>query len=89
MIDFRVSVLIPVFNAERYLKQAVESALAQQETGEVILVEDGSIDGSLQVCYELTEKHDNVILLQHLDKKNHGAGPTRNLAIEKASFWHS
>ncbi len=40
-------VIISVYNAEGYVAEAVESALAQAETGEVVLVEDGSPDGSL------------------------------------------
>jgi glycosyltransferase involved in cell wall biosynthesis len=44
----KVSVIIPVFNAELYVAQAVASALEQPETGEVVLVEDGSRDNS---CY--------------------------------------
>lgn len=77
----RVSVIIPVFNAEPYIEQAVQSALAQPETGEIILVEDGSRDGSLAVCQRLTQQSDRVRLLQHAGGENKGAGASRNLGI--------
>jgi glycosyltransferase involved in cell wall biosynthesis len=81
----KVSVIIPVYNAENYVKYAVESALKQEETEEILLIEDGSPDNSLQVCRELAEKYDSVILYRHPDRGNHGAGETRNLGIKKAS----
>lgn len=80
----KISVIIPVYNAEKYVSQAVESALQFEEVCEVILVEDCSPDNALQVCRKLTEKYSRVKLYQHPDKKNHGAGATRNLGIEMA-----
>ncbi len=62
------------------------SAIKQEHLGEIILVEDGSPDNSLQVCKELTEAFDNVRLVQHPDGKNKGAGPTRNLGLSQARF---
>ena len=55
-----VSVIIPVYNAEKYVTQAVESALSQPETAEVILIEDASPDKALQICQELAKKHSKV-----------------------------
>jgi glycosyltransferase involved in cell wall biosynthesis len=81
----KISVIIPVYNAEKYVSQAVESALQFDEVHEVILVEDKSPDNALQVCQQLAEKYSRVQLYQHPDKGNHGAGPTRNLGIEKAT----
>jgi len=81
-----VSVIIPVYNAERYVREAVESALAQPETGEVILIEDASTDNSLQVCEELAQEFKKVSLLRHRNGKNQGAGASRNLGIKNAKF---
>ncbi|WP_412850300.1 glycosyltransferase family 2 protein [Chryseobacterium sp. PMSZPI] len=81
----KISVIIPVYNAEKYVTQAVESALQFDEVYEIILIEDKSPDNALQVCLQLSEKHDRVKLYQHPDKGNHGAGPTRNLGIEKST----
>ncbi|NML58032.1 glycosyltransferase family 2 protein [Chryseobacterium cheonjiense] len=80
----KISVIIPVYNAEKYISQAVESALQFEEVCEVILVEDNSPDNALEVCRQLTEKYSRVKLYQHYDKGNHGAGATRNLGIAMA-----
>ena len=77
----QVSVVMPVFNAAAHVEEAVASAVAQPETGEVILVEDGSSDSSLEVCRRLAQRHDSVRVLCHPDGGNHGAGASRNLAI--------
>lgn len=79
-----ISVVIPVFNAERYVESAVKSALQQKETAEVILVEDNSPDNALNVCEGLAESDTRVRLLRHSDGKNHGAGESRNLGIRAA-----
>ncbi|ASK31540.1 capsular biosynthesis protein CpsI [Chryseobacterium sp. T16E-39] len=81
----KISVVIPVYNAENYVSEAVESALRQDEVFEVILIEDKSPDQSLQVCQKLSAHYDRVKLYQHPDKENHGAGPSRNLGIEKST----
>ena len=77
----KISVIIPVYNAEKYVSQAVESALQFNEVYEVVLIEDKSPDNALEVCRELAEKYDRVKLYQHPDKGNHGAGASRNLGI--------
>lgn len=81
----QISVIIPVYNAADYVQQAVESALDQPETAEVILVEDGSSDNSLAVCQKLASTYPRVQLYRHPDGKNLGAGATRNLAIQKSN----
>ncbi|WP_426476872.1 glycosyltransferase family 2 protein [Chryseobacterium sp. CBSDS_008] len=81
----KISVIIPVYNAEKYVSQAVESALQFNEVHEVILIEDQSPDNALQVCHQLAQKYSKVHVYQHPDKGNHGAGPTRNLGIEKST----
>lgn len=82
----QVSVVIPVYNAEKFLEKAVESALSQPETGEVLLAEDCSPDGSLEICQRLAATYHKVTLLRHPDAKNHGAGATRNLGIRHAQY---
>lgn len=82
----QVSVIIPVYNAENFVETAVESALLQPETEEVLLIEDGSPDNSLRLCRELSDKFEKVHLLQHPDRGNHGAGASRNLGINNARF---
>lgn len=81
-----VSVVIPVYNAARYVAEAVRSALAQPETREVVLVEDASPDDSLAVCRRLAAENAKVRLLRHPDLGNHGAGASRNLGIRESRF---
>lgn len=81
----KISVITPVYNAEKYIRQAVESALQFEEVYEIILVEDQSPDNALEVCKKLAEQYEEVKLYQHPDKKNHGAGASRNLGIEKST----
>jgi glycosyltransferase involved in cell wall biosynthesis len=83
--DFAVTVIIPVYNAESYLRKAVESAVNLVEVGEIILIEDQSPDNALALAVSLEQEFDKVKLFQHPDKKNHGAGASRNLGIQKAS----
>jgi glycosyltransferase involved in cell wall biosynthesis len=79
-----ISVIIPVFNAAPYVTVAVESALRQQEVAEVLLIEDRSTDDSLEVCKQLTGRHNKVRLLVHPNNENRGAGESRNLGIKNA-----
>jgi glycosyltransferase involved in cell wall biosynthesis len=82
---FQVSVIIPVFNAAKFVKSAVMSALNHSEVYEVILVEDGSNDGSFDICFELSTKHPRVRFYHHHKRVNKGAGESRNLGLQKAS----
>ena len=84
--DFKVSVIIPVYNAERFVRQAVESALQQAETGEVLLIEDGSPDNALDVCRTLADEHEKVKLFRHPHGENRGAAASRNLGIQHACY---
>lgn len=80
-----ISLIIPVYNAAPFIRDAVRSALEQPEVKEVLLIEDGSNDHSLSYCADLATRHACVQLYQHPDKKNHGAGASRNLGIQNAT----
>ena len=84
MSILNISVITPVYNAEKYLRKSVESALQFEEVKEVILIEDGSKDQSLKVCKELIQQYDRVKLFQHPNGINKGAGASRNLGIENS-----
>jgi glycosyltransferase involved in cell wall biosynthesis len=78
---FKVSVIVPVYNSAGFIRQAVESALLQPQTAEVVLVEDGSADNSWEVCQQLAAENAKIHLYRHADGGNHGSGATRNVAI--------
>lgn len=79
----KISVIIPVYNVEKYLERCVESVMRQTyQNLEVILVNDGSTDGSLSVCKGLQKKYPKLILV---DKKNGGLSSARNAGIKASS----
>ncbi|MCS3956552.1 glycosyltransferase involved in cell wall biosynthesis [Salinibacter ruber] len=81
----RVSVVVPVYNAEDFVADAVESAVELPEVAEVVLVEDGSPDRSYEVCRDLAREHPKVELYTHPNRVNRGPGATRNRAIRESS----
>lgn len=84
-IMFEVCVIIPVYNAGRFVSRAVDSALQFPYVSEVLLIEDGSKDNSLEVCLSLVQQYpERVKLLQHEGGVNRGAGETRNLGLQNA-----
>jgi glycosyltransferase involved in cell wall biosynthesis len=85
-LDFKVSVIIPVYNAELYIEHAVVSAVNLDEVGEIILIEDGSKDNSLSICKELVDRFGKIKLLTHENNVNKGASESRNLGIRSAIF---
>ncbi|MCQ2484695.1 MAG: glycosyltransferase [Clostridia bacterium] len=76
----RISVVIPVFNAEKYLAKCVESIEKQTyKYFSIVLVDDGSSDGSGKLCDELKAKYNNISVIH---QKNSGASSARNAGIE-------
>lgn len=88
----KVSVIVPIFNAERHLEKCIDSILAQTlKEIEVILVDDGSTDTSLSIAERYCKKDERV---QVLTQQNQFAGVARNNGLKKASgeyviFWDS
>lgn len=81
MYDF--SIIIPVYNVENHLKECLESILSQSYTNyEIILVDDGSTDGSGKICDSYAREYHNIRVYH---QKNRGQSVARNLAVEKAS----
>lgn len=77
-----ISVIVPVYNAEEYLERCVKSILNQTfDDFELLLVNDGSKDGSLQLCNDFASRDSRVRVL---DKPNGGVSSARNLALDKA-----
>lgn len=76
-----LSVIIPVYNAEAFLRECVQSVLQQPQVTEIILIEDGSPDDALSICKDFENQHEIVRLLRHPNGENRGAGASRNLGI--------
>lgn len=80
MIKGLVSIIIPVYNAERYLAKCIESILRQTyEAFELVLVDDGARDGSGKICDDFSKK-DNRLKVLHIE--NGGVSRARNIGIE-------
>lgn len=78
-----VSVIIPVFNTEKYLRECLDSILAQTlENIELICVNDGSLDGSLEILREYEQKYKYITVL---DQVNKGQSAARNTALQLAA----
>lgn len=78
-----VSVIIPIYNAEKYVQGTLSSVFAQEYKDiEIVLVDDCSTDGSAQIIAELQKEHSEIIYF--LQEKNMGAGAARNKALELA-----
>lgn len=83
MEEKKLTVVVPVYNVEKYLDKCIESIIRQSYLNlEVILVDDGSTDSSGKICEEWAQR-DNRIVVIH--KKNEGLSDARNNGINKAS----
>lgn len=82
MSQYDVSVIVPVYNAEKYLSQCIESILGQTKSNlELILVDDGSTDDSKGIIRGFAETHDNVVAVENSKK---GVINARITGIKKA-----
>jgi len=79
-----ISVIVPVYNTEKYLRDCVESIISQTmfDRMEIILVDDGSSDSSPEICDEYAAKHKNILTIHQV---NTGVSAARNAGILKAT----
>ena len=83
MKNKKVSIIVPVFNTERYLSYCIDSLLRQDyDNIEIVLVNDGSTDKSLVICKEFAEKYSNILLI---DKENTGQSDSRYVGFMSSS----
>ncbi len=80
-----ISVIIPLYNAERFIEKALESCLQFQEIKEIIVVDDGYQDNAKQIVKEYSGNFPQIKLFQHPNNENRGAGASRNVGLEKAT----
>ena len=78
----KVSIIVPVYNTEKYLARCIDSILAQTFTDfELILVNDGSKDNSGKICDEYAQKDSRIVVIH---KENGGVSSARNKGIDVA-----
>lgn len=79
-MDKMLSIIIPVYNAEKFLHFSVDSIISQTYTNyELLLVNDGSTDLSLELCKEYAKKDRRIKVF---DKRNGGANSARKVGVE-------
>ena len=82
-INDLISVIVPVYNVEKYLVQCINSILNQTiKNLEIILVDDGSLDNSGKICDEFSKKDDRIVAIH---KENNGLSSARNAGLEIAN----
>ena len=80
----KISILIPIYNVEKYLQDCLESVIHQTERDiEIICVDDASVDGSLKILQEYVNRDNRLKLLKHTENK--GLCKTRKDAVEVAT----
>lgn len=81
--DFKISVIIPIYNAEKYLHRCIDSILSQSYCNlEILLIDDGSKDASGNICDQYAIK-DRRVKVFH--KENGGASNARNTGLDHCS----
>lgn len=79
----KVSIVIPVYNSEKYISRCLESVINQSYKNiEILTINDGSSDNSLKILKNYEKKYKNI---RAIDKQNEGVAKTRNLGISKAT----
>ena len=82
MSELRLSIIVPVYNVEAYLRECVESVVGQWDAScEMILVDDGSPDGSGKLCDELADQYDGISVIH---QENRGLSGARNTGLDAA-----
>jgi len=79
----KLSVLIPVFNEERSVEALVDRVLATDYEKELVIVDDGSSDRTLEIISGLAAKHDNIVVVKH--ERNQGKGAALATGIQHFS----
>lgn len=81
-MDIKVSAIVPVYNTEKFLEKCIRSIMSQTlKEIEIICINDGSTDNSLEILKKLQKEDKRIIII---DKKNEGASKARNIGIEEA-----
>ncbi len=84
MVKEMISIVMPVFNAEEYLKKSIESILRQTYPAwELIIIDNGSEDDSYRICQEYAKNEERILVLHQYQNK--GVSAARNLGVEKAT----
>lgn len=87
MMDYKISIIVPIYNGEKYLRRAIESIINQTlgfNNIELILIDDCSKDNSKNIILEYSDKYDNILPIL-LEKNSGFPGKPRNMGLSKAT----
>ncbi len=83
MNEKKISVIIPMYNSEKYIAKCLDSIISQNyENLEIIVVNDGSKDSSKEICEEYVKKDSRIRLI---NTENRGAGSARNTGLDAST----
>ena len=78
-METKISIIIPIYNSEKYLEKCLESVTTQSfKNIEILLINDGSTDNSLNICYKFEKKDSRIKIIT---KENSGVSGARNIGI--------
>ena len=77
-----VSIVVPVYNMEKFLPRCMDTLVSQSSDYEIILVDDGSTDRSPELCDDYRQRYPSLVRVIH--KRNSGLSSARNAGIEAA-----
>ncbi len=81
-----VSVVMPAYNAERFIRETIDSILNQTYRKiELVIVDDGSTDNTYKICEEYARQHNNIRILSHEHGQNRGKVTSRQLGIDSSN----
>ena len=79
-----VSIIMPVYNCQKYLSEAIESVLGQTYSSwELLIIDDASTDKSRNICEKYVQTDNKIYLLKN-ESEIHGPGTVRNIGLKKA-----
>ena len=82
-MEEKISIIVPIYNAEKWLEKCIKSIIDQTYKNiEILLINDGSKDKSLEICEEFAKKDNRIVVI---NKKNEGVSISRNIGIEKST----
>src|SRR5688572_16283443 len=81
---FEVDVITPVYNNVHFIRKCIASAHDQKEVRKVLVVDDGSTDGTLQALQQMASSFPKLVILTHPNGVNRGIARSRNLGIRHA-----
>ena len=82
MSEIKISIIVPIYNVEKYIRRCMDSLLRQAfDNYEIIAVNDGTLDSSMEYVYSLQKNYDNIVICE---RENGGLSAARNTGIERA-----